>query len=52
MKEKLMILKNLNDKRVTVMDNSLEIYGDYQYKANFHKFFLSTDDTVFNMWRG
>ena len=48
MQERLTILKKLRDKRITVMDNNLDIYGACHHKTTFHRFFLSTDDTVFN----
>ena len=48
MDEHLTILKNLHDKRVTVMNNNSEIYRAFWHKTNFHQFFLSTNDTVFN----
>ena len=38
MYERLMILKKLRDKRVTVMNNKLEIYGACRNKKNFHIF--------------
>ena len=48
MQEHLTILKMLRDKRVTVMNKNLEIYGACRHKTCFHRFCLSTDDTVFN----
>ena len=45
--ERLTILKKLCDKRVTFMNKNLEIYGVCRHKTTFHRFFLSTDDTVF-----
>ena len=48
MQERLTILKKLRDKRVTVMNKNLDIYGACRHKTNFHQFCLSTDDTVFN----
>ena len=48
MEERLMILKNLHDKRVTVMNNNSEIYGACQHETTFHQFFPSTDNPVFN----
>ena len=48
MQERLTILKNLCEKRVTVMNNNSEIYGACRHKTAFHQFFLSTDDPVFN----
>ena len=44
MEELLTILKNLRDKRVTIMNNNSEIYGAFQHKTIFHRFCLSTDD--------
>ena len=52
MEKCLTILKKLRDKRVTVMNNKSEIYGAFRHKTIFHLFFLSTDDTVFNGWKG
>ena len=46
--ERLTILKNLRDKRVTVTNNILEIYGGCRHKTTFHRFCISTDDPVFN----
>ena len=46
MEERLTIIKNLRDKRVTVMNNNTEIYGDFWNKMTFHLFFLRTEDTV------
>ena len=48
MQERLTILKNLRDKRITVMNKNSEIYGACQNKTTFCQFFLSTDDPVFN----
>ena len=48
MKERLTILKKLCAKRVTVMNKNPEIYGACRHKTTFYRFFLSTDDTVFN----
>ena len=48
MEERLMILKNVCDKRVKVMNKNLEIYGAFRHKTTFRRFFLSTDDPVFN----
>ena len=47
MKERLTILKKLCDKRVTVMNKNLKIYGSCRHKTNFPLFCLSTDDPVF-----
>ena len=52
MQERLTILKNLWDKRVTVMNKNSEIYGACRHKMTFRRFFLSTDDPVFNGWKG
>ena len=46
MKERLMILKQLRDKRVTFMNKKLVMYGACRHKTNFRQFFLSTDDTT------
>ena len=46
--ERLTIIKNLRDKRVTIMKKNSEIYGACRHKTTFHPFFLSTDDPVFN----
>ena len=48
MQECLTILKNLRDKHVTVMKKNSDIYGACQHKTTFHRFFLSTDDPIFN----
>ena len=48
MKKRLMILKNLRDKRVTVMNKNSEIYEACRHKTTFRRFFLSSDDPVFN----
>ena len=52
MQERLTILKKLRDKHVTVMNKNSEIYGACRHKMTFHRFCLSTDDPVFNGWRG
>ena len=52
MQERLTILKKLRDKRVTIMNNNSEIYWACQHKTTFHWFCLSTDDPVFNGWKG
>ena len=44
--------KKLGDKRVGVMNKNLEIYGACRHKTNFHRFFLNTDDPIFNGWKG
>ena len=46
--ERLTTLKKLRDKRVTVMNKNLEIYGACRHKTTLHQFRLSTDDPVFN----
>ena len=51
MQEHLTILKKLCDKRVTVINKNSEIYGAWQHKRNFRRFFLSTDDPVFIGWK-
>ena len=48
MEERLTTLKNLRDRRVTIVNNNSEIYGACQRKTTFHRFFLSTDDPIFN----
>ena len=48
MQERLTTLKMIRDKRVTLMNTNLEIYGACRHKTCFHQFFLSTDDPVFN----
>ena len=52
MQERLTILKNLREKRVTVMNKNSDIYEAFRHKMTFHRFFLSTDDPVFNIWKG
>ena len=52
MQERLTILKKLRDKRVTVMNKNSEIYGAFRHKTTFHRFCLSTDDPIFNGWKG
>ena len=52
MQERLTILKKLRDKRVTVMNKNLEIYGACRHKTTFLQICLSTDDAVFNGWKG
>ena len=52
MKKRLLILKNLRDKRVTVMNKNSEIYEACRHKTTFRRFFLSSDDPVFNRWKG
>ena len=51
MEERLTILKNLYEKRVTIMNKNLEIYGACR-KKKFQSIFLSTDDPIFNGWEG
>ena len=51
MLERLTILKKLCDKRVTVMNKNLEIYGTWWHKTTFRLFCLSTDDPVLNRWK-
>ena len=48
MEELLTTLKNLRDKRVTIMNKNSEIYGACQHKTCFQIFCLSTDDPVLN----
>ena len=52
MEKRLMILKNLRDKRVTVMNKKSEIYGVWRHKATFRRFCLSSDDIVLNVFKG
>ena len=52
LEERLTILKKLRYKRVTIMNKNLDIYGACQHKTTFHRFRLSTDDPVFNGWKG
>ena len=52
MQERLTILKNLRDKRVTVMNKNSEISGACRHKTTFHQFCLSTDDFFLNGWNG
>ena len=46
MEERLTILKNLREKRVTIMNENLEIYGACRHKTTFRRFCLSTEDTA------
>ena len=46
MEERLTILRNIYDKRVTIMNKKLEIYGACQHKTTFCQFFQSTDDSI------
>ena len=48
MEERLTILKNLQDKRITTVSNNSEIYGTCRHKTTFCIFFPITDDPVFN----
>ena len=52
MEERLTILKKIRDKNVTFMNKNLEIYRACRHKMSVHQFFLSTDDPVFNGWKG
>ena len=52
MQECLTILKKLREKRVTAMNKNSDIYGACRHKTTFHRFWLSTDDPVFNGWKG
>ena len=52
MEERLTILKKLHEKRVTVMYKNPEKYGACRHKTTLHQFCLSTDDPVFNGWKG
>ena len=52
MQERLMILKKIRDKLITVMKKNSDIYGACRHKTTFHQFFLSTDDPIFNGWKG
>ena len=52
MQERLTILKMICEKNVTVMNKNSEIYGACRHKTYFHQFLLSTDDTIFNGWKG
>ena len=52
MQECLTILKKLREKRITVMNKNLEIYGACWHKTTFRLFCLSTDDPVFKGWKG
>ena len=49
MQERLKILKKLCDKCVTVMNKNSEIYGACRHKTTFHRFCLSTGNSVFNL---
>ena len=44
--ERLMVLRNIRDKHVTVMNNNSEIFRACRQKTTFNLFFLSTDDTA------
>ena len=52
MEERLSILKNLRDKHVTFMNKNLDIYGACRKKTALHQLLLSTDDPIFNRWKG
>ena len=52
MQERLTILKIPCDKHVTVMNKSSETYGACWKKTTLRQFCLSTDDPVFNGWKG
>ena len=52
MQERLTILKKIRDKRVIVMNKNLKIYGACWHKTTFRWFFQSTDNPVFNWWKG
>ena len=41
--------KKLCAKHVMGMNKNLEIYGACRHKRTFHQFFLSTDDTVYQV---
>ena len=47
-KECLMILKKIRDKRVTIMNKNSEIYGSFRHNTCFHRFCLIPDDPVLN----
>ena len=49
MQERLTILKKI---RVMVMNKNLDIYAACRHKTTFYRFFLSTDDPVFNRSKG
>ena len=46
MEERLTILKNLRDKRVTFMNKKLKVYRDFRHYTIIHRFFLSIDDFI------
>ena len=48
MEERSIILKKLRENRVILMNKNSEIYGACRNKTTFHRFFLNTDDSVFN----
>ena len=52
MEERLTILEKLRDKRFKVMNKNSDIYAACRHKTTFHRFFLSTDDPVFNGLKG
>ena len=47
MVKRLTIIKNLRDKRVTVMNKNSDIYGACRHKTTFRQFFLRSYDPVF-----
>ena len=51
MDEHLMIPKNLRDKRVTLMNNNLDICGACHHKTTFPRFLLITNDPI-TEWKG
>ena len=46
MGELLMILNKVRDKCVKIMNKNLEIYRAFWNKTTFHRFLLSTSDTI------
>ena len=52
MEEHLTILKKIHEKCVTVMNKNSEIYGACRHKTTFRRFFLSTDNPVFDGLKG
>ena len=44
--QRLTILKNIFDKRITPMKINLDIYGACHHKTTFHLFCISIDDPV------
>ena len=51
MEERLTILKNLREKRITIENKNSKIYGAFWLKTCFHVFCLSIDDPVLNEWK-